>query len=403
MQRKHSDEPKKFKIYALTQKSDDNYAYIGKTSGTRLSAAFSHHVCGRIEATAGFFDKDEYRPQLYLLEEGVFTTSDAYRRVVAWAHIFRKNGFFLLNHAGTVRHAKNLSYATEQIVGELEREPLECVLHRTLVSRPVDADDKQVPIVDEHAAEKVVQMNVRMTKKNKERFSAFCKQHHLNQREAFSLLLDRTASFPANMGLEEIMSERISATEALKEENRQLEKKLTVLSKKCQNLSRTTLTEIKNAVSDYFQLLVPSKSFPVPIEVTTYRGFKQDRSDASRYEYPPEEGGQVITLTALLWGASMKRALFVMGEDGEGNGVKLRYYPREEFIGVPIDNSAFAYESSRWYVGYKAAPDGAMDITFAFPLDVTEEKPLCNAEECHQIKKPPLDEIMRNAGARRES
>ena len=82
MNSKHYTELKSFRIYALVLPSEE-IAYIGKTSGKRLSAVFSNHVCGKVAATSPYFGKmpDQY-PALHLLETIHTSTAEAYRHVL---------------------------------------------------------------------------------------------------------------------------------------------------------------------------------------------------------------------------------------------------------------------------------------------------------------------------------
>jgi len=50
--------------------------------------------------------------------------------------------------------------------------------------------------------------------------------------------------------------------------------------------------------------------------------------------------------------------------------LKFRYYPNSRFLGVSILSPRFGRRGTLWIVGAKKAPDGAVDLVYALPLDV---------------------------------
>jgi len=98
MNANHYKKQKLFKIYAILLSAEDNFCFIGKTASPRLSAAYHRHRRGEIAATAGWFSEENEIPKLYLLEEVNTSTALAYKRVLAWIHLFMSNGYSVINH-----------------------------------------------------------------------------------------------------------------------------------------------------------------------------------------------------------------------------------------------------------------------------------------------------------------
>lgn len=134
-------ETKHYTIYALLSKVEDDYLYVGKTTNARVSAVYSWHICGHCAATDCYFSKEE-RPDLHILDEGNMTGAQAYQTVVAWVNVFQKAGYVLINHEGTLAHAELPNEETRLIIQSIISEPLDDVLKRTYVARPVEADRK---------------------------------------------------------------------------------------------------------------------------------------------------------------------------------------------------------------------------------------------------------------------
>ena len=108
MQQAFYNEKKHMTIYALVNRAEGPYVYVGKTSSPRISAVYSHHRCGDIAATSGYCDLPEKVPELYILERIWATGAVAYRHTLAWLRYFLDEGYYAVNHEGTELHARTL-------------------------------------------------------------------------------------------------------------------------------------------------------------------------------------------------------------------------------------------------------------------------------------------------------
>lgn len=165
MQKAFYTEEKRMTIYALVNRVEGPYVYVGKTSSPRISAVYSHHRCGDIAATSGYCDLPEEVPELYILERIWATGAVAYRHTLAWLRYFLDEGYYAVNHEGTELQARTLQAETEEIYMEIRKKPLKTILNQTYIARPADANlppEKKPQFFRQE--EKTVQMNVRINR-----------------------------------------------------------------------------------------------------------------------------------------------------------------------------------------------------------------------------------------------
>lgn len=366
MHSKNREKPKVYIIYALLHPTEE-YCYIGKTSG-RLSAAYSEHICQRIDATAGYFDKQEERPNLHLLGTIEGTRSIAYKHVVAWTRVFTDAGYILLNYDGTLRHAASLKPDTQAIVDQIRREPLETILERTRLEKPTDGDR---PPKEKKDTGPLTQMNLRISSEDKAQFAAYCKSYGMTQREGFALLLDKTLvkGEPHHM---QQMTELREKNEALAEENKKLKKKLAVMSgaelPESVQRSLALLPIQKEGIARYLEQTLPPEFAGEPLKRGSYRRYMKYLSPEESYSYPAEEGVLVLCLEAILWGNVLHRACFLIGVGEDKKRYKLRCYPREAYTGIGLDDERYVRQNARFLVAAQRAKDGAMELILAMPL-----------------------------------
>jgi len=406
--RNHYEEKKKFRIYAMILKEEENYVYIGKTSGRRLSAVYSRHRTGGVKATEGYFDESD-APVMHLLEELNVPASEAYKHVVAWCHIFLQAGYAGINHEGTLFQADNLLPETRTIVESLSREPLTQILSRTYLANPADADraaqEKNTAcVLCSHSIE-TVQMNVRLRKRDKERFEKFCKDGAMNQREGFTVLLDRIVASTEYPELCALLQERDRKRATLEQENQKLKTNLEtwVSCGKSQRelVLENKLTFLNNGIRQYLQIVFPDSERKSTLPEVSYRRFIRGLLWEEKPQYPKEACFMVLQMEAVLWGKPPNRAYFLVGFGEDGQRYKLRCYPKSDYTGLFLRESGYAISGALWYVGCRKSEDGAMDLIAAFPLQVEKEDHKSNQESNFTVleknRKQSLDSKIREA------
>lgn len=385
MEKSHYIKVKHFIYYALILHEDDKYVYIGKTSEKRLSNTFSRHVCGRVTATDGFFDKESV-PKLYLLEECDETTAQGYRRVVAYVHLFLEEGYCCLNHSKTIRHAKNPKDETKVLIAELKAKTLDEIL----TDAEVESISQFKSAIQEQGIEPTneyipgtkhgEQLNVRTDPATKERFLEFCAHMGVNQRQGFELLLDHE-KWTKQEKTPQLLTEYQHKIEQLKKENEYLRNengKLKEMQIPATELwARKYLEFLKHGISFYLDGILKREGKEPPLKRYAYNAYRDGILEGQVCGYPEQEGFFRAVLECVLWSNSGTKACFLIWRDSEGVRRKLRYYPKAHYIGRNILNDTYAFEGACWILGVVRAKDGAMELVAGLPLiqvEKTEEK-----------------------------
>lgn len=400
----HYRDKKQFRIYALTLEGEEACAYVGKTTGRRLSAVYSKHVTGTVAATQGDFDQGE-KPRMYLLESIYTDTSTAYRHVVAWAYIFEEfGGYALLNSDGTCRHVECLQPETKAIVDELTKEPMEDILKRTYLPKPSDGDLPPEPVPEQEApGGKTIQMNVRINREDKAVFDQFCKTEGFSQREGFSVLLAEASKDRKNAALLSLSHSQKATIREQEKQIRELEGKLLAYEagegSQRERRLKEKLGRIREGINTYLELLLPQQTGGATLPEGKYRRYTRFFSTGDKPVYPEEEGFFVMVLERILWSNGRSPCFFLVGTGEGGQCCKLRCYPKADFVGLRIRESAWAKPGSRWMVCGQRSRDGAMDLIAAFPLpEGTEEEA---PEAIREIPRTSLDNLIGAAEKRR--
>lgn len=356
---------KRFRFYCLILREEGaNYIYVGKTTGLRMSAEYSRHICGRVAATVDFFDGEE-KPQLHILSECTATTAEAYKIVVAYVRLFVDAGYICINHEGTMAHAEQPKEKTLAIIRSLESEPIEDLLSRTYIAKPADADRKPAQKIAEE--ESTIQMNIRIKPSDKDVFDQFRKKQRLNQQEAFSLLLDQTD----NRHYTDLLLKKDEKIRKMEHESERLREKLkrqkTPPAPKKEVDANEFLDFAKKGLA-FYESLLPLPPNVQPLPRNSYRHFTRNLLIGPSYEYPADEGFAVLALERVLWSNGRTKACFLLGLDLEERRVKLRYYPKGNQLICSFLDSVYAYPGAMWLAGYRQAKDQAMELVLAIPL-----------------------------------
>lgn len=392
MQQAFYNEKKHMTIYALVNRAEGPYVYVGKTSSPRISAVYSHHRCGDIAATSGYCDLPEEVPELYILERIWATGAVAYRHTLAWLRYFLDEGYYAVNHEGTELHARTLQTETEAIYLEIRKKPLKTILDQTYIARPADANlpsEKKPQFFRQE--EKTVQMNVRINRSDKLRFDKYCRSRGLNQRQGFALLLE-------NEGEGRIYREQAKKIERLETERDKLRRKVEDLEGHGpkEDSAQAHLTFLISGLKRYFEAVRPTRTSGNPVPRMTLAEFKRENLDEWQYRYPEEEGFYQVLPVAVAWGK--RQACFVLCRGENGEKYRLRTYPRKAYVGCSFRQPLPVGLGTPWLVGIRRAKGGIMDILAAFPLDMPTPDEVHTASE--KPAKAPLGDQIRQAQSR---
>ena len=371
MDRKHYTQIRQYRIYALLMRAEEDYVYVGKTTARRISGVYSRHRTGAVKATACYFDQEE-APELYLLETCNVTGSEAYRRTVAWCHMFLQAGYASINHDGTIFQARNLLPETKAIVESLTQEPLEEILRKTYLSHLSDGNLMPEKKVAVEIPQKTIQMNIRIGTRDKERFDRFCQAGSMNQREGFTVLLDRITDSTDFSAMSLLLKKREEKVKQLKQEishyQARLEERTSNGKSQKEVLLERKLEFTRTGIQEYLQNLFPESRGKASLPEISWRRYMRNLPEHERPVYPETEGFLILQPETIVWGNSLHRPCFLVGKGEDGKRYLLRCYPRADFVGFPIRESCCAKPGTFWYVGCQRSRDGTMELMAAFPL-----------------------------------
>ena len=337
-----------------------NTVYVGKTKSSRLSAVYHRHVRGEVFATKACVLQNPH-PTLHIVCAGEMHRYEVYYRILAYVNILCRAGYTVLNSPQTIGRANDLHAPAKSIVEEIEKENLDKLLARTRVEKPTDADKQIVAAGGAPLRSSCTQkVTIRLMPNEKMQFKQLADQRGLSYRKLLIGLIDDNAHTDegASMGKltqeekmaeleEKLRTQRAEFNERLAEKNRRIHM-------------------IQVGLATYFNLMRSTSEIPLAIGTGRY----QDFAAAHKFVYPDEEGPYIVRPTAILYGKGRYPARFLLGIGDSQRQLKMRFYPGS-CAGVSLTNENFGKRGTVWLLGGRRAPDGAMDLAFAFPLQVS--------------------------------
>lgn len=362
-----------FTIYVLKR---GNKVYVGKTKGKRMSAVVSRHFCGKYMSTQRYFAKPSPAPDLHVLHRSEMPPFVAYKYVLAYIRYFIDTGYEILNAPRSIQRAQDLKEDTQEIFDRISRTDITEILEDTYIEKVTSADIRSEKISDDTKKMAYTQLTIRLTTEEKKRFQELSANLNLNQRETLLYLFDKcNQTDPMFLDLEgdsylrvlldayraeieKYKNINVSLLGQLKNYREDKNKKLLAL--------RETIARINTIVTAYCGLMEKASPIPLKIEHGLYRGTE----GIDRHKYPDTAGVYLIRPQMVLRGKGRYSAMFIICYGENGEHFKFRYYPKKNYVGVPIPDSPFSVRGSNWLVGCREANDGAMDLYSSFPLNV---------------------------------
>ena len=366
--------PKIHTIYALIK---GKKTYVGKTAGKRVSAVYSAHVCGEHLTTKADFAKPAPAPELHILHRSEMLPFTAYKYVLAYIRCFLDAGYEMLNAPRSIERAKELKEDTKKIFAEITPKSVPSLLESTCVKKVAEADIRSEEVCQEAEKEKAdCQITIRLTQKEKTYFQKLGNELNFNQHQTLLYLFDKCEQkdpvfidLEGDSYLRALFNAYREEIQKLNKANETLHDKL-VVSRNDKNKEIAALNEylanIKTSVNAYFDLMGNAAPIPLEIEYGLYR----ETTEAEKYKYPQTAGVHLIRPQMVLRGKGRYSAMFIMCYGENGEPLKFRYFPKKNYIGVPIPDSQFSMRGSKWLVGCRKANDGSMELYASFPLTV---------------------------------
>lgn len=376
---------KLFTIYALVvEDQGDTLVFIWKTSSKDLQAVLRRHLRGEVSFTKGEFSKGAStgEPRIVPLEYVECTGSEAYQRVLCWYRIFDETpGLMPMNPLATDTQAYDMSPSTERIYRALRPTvSVRNILSGKDLPTPVEPEISPPPPPEREMS----QMNIRIHLDDRNAFYHLCKSNNMTQREGFMHLLTLSPLLSENekqLASDRLLAEKTATITRQQHTIQELERKL-----KNKYRGMAADEKLKNALSNakrftrkYVDLMLPPPK-GTALRCLSFNEWDRTYGGFSSYPYPEAAGHAIVELESICYGKGSVPAIFLFAWDtATGKLIKLRYYDDQYAVGFSPKNE-YALPGSRWFVGYAPTTDGAMGITFLYPLPAD-----------FAIPQPPVD------------
>lgn len=387
---------KETKLFCLAV---DEHVYIGRTTAQKISAICYSHARGDRETTRDYFGFGCPYPKLYILDRITAHSTVTYRHVVAWVHVFLKEGYHVLNCGDVLDHAADLCPETAVIVDEILMIPLEEHLAKSHYAKYKDADSRPpLPVSQVHTTPisepATAKLTIRLSKAEKNKFDQAAQALHLTHRETLQYLLQFSPVEDMFLALMQQHHE----TKRTQQKNRiaELEKAVAEQREKLEQQAESHkkyVSMVKRGIGEYMDYFDTTSPFPLSLEVDWYDQYM--RNCETDFVYPEKENIALIRPVAILRGHGRNPALFVLGVTVTGQCIKLRYYPKQEYVGLFLTNYTFGVRGSVWLMGWQRAEENVMQLMFALPLQIQVKynSPMDVRERLDKMTEKLLDEV----------
>ena len=294
---------KETKLFCLAV---DEHVYIGRTTAQKISAICYSHARGSKETTRDYFGFGCPYPNLHILERITAQSTVTYRHVVAWVHVFVKEGYHVLNCGDVLDHAADLRPETAVIVDEILTIPLEEHLAKSHYAKYKDADDRpalQTPPV--HTAPisepATAKLTIRLSEAEKRKFDQAAQALHLTHREVLQYLLQYSPE--GDMFVALMLKNHENKVIQHKKRITELEEAVSAQREKLAQQAgshKKYVSMVKQGISTYLGYFDTTSTFPISLEVNWYEDYMSNCQ--TNFIYPEVEDITLVRPVAILRG-----------------------------------------------------------------------------------------------------
>ena len=362
-----------YTIYALIH---NQVVYVGKTKGNLDAVYYRHCRAENPYTSAYYYPRNSKTPSIHILKDQVFDSTDTDRYILAWAYIFRKRGYCVINTEYTPADPEDLQPEMRALIRMISPFSMEQFLKETEYIKQKKKAKTKKPSGRKQRREKIT---LWVTPEEKERFVAYAKSLGFTQSETMQYLISKASLEKENVFVPNWFDDSFTRNreemytrkfEAMEQEIFQLKAKIHANNEEKKQESKKTAQchEVaQKALIDYYNYFKSSSALSLDVERGQYRDCVRNLTDDVIYTYPAGSGATLIRLQAYLHGEGAVR--FVLGIDQQGNYRKFRYYPNQYFYGISPGSERFSHRRSVWYVEWRES-EGVADLVAAFPMQI---------------------------------
>ncbi|MGN1082960.1 MAG: hypothetical protein ACI4SJ_05375, partial [Candidatus Avispirillum sp.] len=365
---------KRYYIYFILNE-EEKIAYIGISCAKDRGAILRKHLRGEVSSTKKIFGPgpNQIVPCMHVRQAQWFTAERVEQEACYWGKYMRGQGYHVLG-LGSEDSCIILTGIWDEVIWQTRDRTLEEVLHAegTLNLQSSSRGNEQKTVRQKFTAVTAdVVLNIRVRSEVAKAFRALAEQLGATQSQTLGILLD---AYHGDTTLEtEDLLERLEEAEAeiddLEHDLFDSKIELQFQIKRLREKIKILQAMVHDGTSCWpYRKRTESERVPIYNKKQAKKYFPERQN----YSYPKAAGTMQIKIDCLAYGKfnpGRGQAVFLFGTSMKGGEkVKLRCYWRREFVGRIPTIETYRDPSLVWQIGYIVAPDKAVDLIGALPL-----------------------------------
>ena len=373
---------RQFLVYALI---DGESVFIGKTQGNIEPVYYRHRRAENVHTSHYYYPPNSKEPKIYILEKEFVSFEAAEHHITAWIYIFLNKGYRVINSKNDLDQVNDLSIELKALIDKLRPDSLELLLRDIKCNLPkrknTPCHTANTPRVHNLQQGKRQKITLWASPEDRKRFVQYAEELNLTQSQTLQYVMSKVelekedSLFPNwsndifirnfRRGYEYEIAQRDKIIHKLQLSLQEYKDDKAKEAKKLKQCYET----VKNAVTVFYRFCDSTAPISLDIERGMYREYIDQLPNRNHYQYPASSGASFVRMHAVLLGEGNAPARFVLGTDERGQGIKLRFYPSNYFVGVNPGNVQFAKRNSVWYLSWRKNGEVA-ELIAALPMQI---------------------------------
>ena len=371
-----------FTIYAII---DQQSVFVGKTQGELEPVYYRHRRAENGYTSHYYYPPNSKKPKVYILEKMFGTFEKIEQHITAWIYIFQQEGYQVINPQRDLEPVDDLQDEVRLLTSKLWPSSMETFLtsvEYTWPRRESSANQTATPPMTDTAKRgKREKITLWATSEDKQSFRKYAKELRMTQSRTLQYLMSKV-ELEKEDPLFPNWDDDIFVRNLRKDYECKIEKRDEIIHKLQLTLGkyqeerdekarkrRQCYELVKKAVTVFYKFYYSTAPIPLDVERGMYKEYIDQLPNRNQYQYPASSGASFVRMHAVLLGEGNAPARFVLGMDEHGQGIKLRFYPSDYFVGVNPGNARFAKRSSVWYLSWRKNGEVA-ELIVAFPMQI---------------------------------